>query len=369
MMKCKVLILSGVLLFLSNFLIPGDRDFIKLEKIGVTKPLEKQVFPDLNSITIDQKGNIFAFAGKLNGNDCFIVKYDNDLNFVTTFGRSGKGPGEFTTQYTTAKERISIARNGDVCVVDYNPLKLVFFDNNGIFKDEIHLQRKYSDFIGFTGKIKIVGNNVFIGRKHLKDKNPVGIIFTLTPPEIKTRYPFNEEKISVKEGSTMIMGITDFCYGDNHFIDTDSERIVFGNSQIYKFHVYDKTGRLIIEVEKKGKRLGVFTDKELNVLNVPFEKAKESLPKLYKKGMNELKNRKNVIADIKISGERVFVFPVSEDISVPDKQPVEIYNLKGEIIKKGYLRGLPESIRGDCIFFKERDDEDNPIILKFKMRD
>lgn len=370
MKKNQPLILSAIILLLANVLFPGDPDIIKLEKISATQPLENLVFPDLDSITIDQKGNVFAFAGRTNGKECFIIKFDKNLSFIKTFGRSGLGPGEFKTTYSTIENRISIAPNGDVYVIDYNPLKLVIFDNNGIFKNEIPLMRKYQTSIGSVSNIKIVEDHVFIGRKYLGGQKRAGVIFTLNPPEIIIQYPFNEKRISVKaENGMMMLGATDFCYGDNYFIDTDSGRIVFGNSQVYKFHVYDSAGRLIIEAEKKGARMGTFSDKELGALGELLEDTKKSAPMLFKAFIKQVKQRKNVIADIKIYGERIYVFPVPDDISVPDKYPVEIYNLKGEIIKKGYLRRLPQKIWGDYIFYKERDDEDNPILLKFKMCD
>jgi hypothetical protein len=85
--------------------------------------------------------------------------------------------------------------------------------------------------------------------------------------------------------------------------------------------------------------------------------------------MEQVKNRKNVIADIKLSGQKIYVFPVREDITVDGKYPVEIYNLKGKIIKKGFVEKRPDKIWKNYAFFKERDEEDNPIILKYKIED
>jgi hypothetical protein len=333
----------------------------------VAKVPENIFIPDLGSITVDHKGNVFVFAGRNMSKECSVLKFDKNLDFLKQFGRSGRGPGEFTTYGSLIQDRLTVDTNGDIFVIDYNPLKLVVFDNDGNYKEDIPFQRNYSESIGFIRKIRIVGNGIFIGKKSLGNQPPIGVIFTLDPPGIKVRYPFNEVRIDVRIGNMMIIGVAKYYYGDNHFIETDSEHIIFGNSQIYRFHVYDKVGNKILEIMEKNKIMGSFTDKELKKIRETELKSKGGNTALFKKFMEQVKNRKNVIADIKLSGQKIYVFPVREDITVDGKYPVEIYNLKGKIIKKGFVERPPDKIWKNYAFFRGRDEEDNPIILKYKI--
>jgi hypothetical protein len=353
-----------------------DNQFLELKKTAVSKLPEDLIVPDLKSAEIDTKGNVFAFAGKQNGNECFIIKFDENLNFVKRFGREGKGPGEFSTRFTSPENRLSINTNGDVYVIDYNPgRRLVVFDNEGNHKKDIFIDRNYSNIFGKIHGIKIVGNGTFIALQYRGELPTQAIIFNLNPPKIKLQYPFIEKRIYDNYISSY--------YGENCIIDTDTNHIVFGNSQICKFHVYDKNGDLKLEVEDKDRTIGSFDDKELDYIIDNHFRPKGGYSSLinniltrlnadksrFNKIIADIKKSKNVIVDIKISGSSIYVFPVREDITIEKKFPVEIYNLKGKLVKKGYLRKNPCKIWKSYVFFYERDEEDNPLILKYKLLD
>ncbi len=356
----------------------GGNHFFKLEEMAVSDLPGELIVPDLKSVSVDQKGNVFAFAGRTGEKECFIVKFDENLKFSKRFGRDGKGPGEFTTNYSPVENRLSIDDNGDVYIVDYNPCKLVVYDNEGNYKKDIPITNKYSDFLGNIYQVKVVGSGVFIALQSKGEFPPHALLFSLEPFGIKVRYPFIEKRIS--SGG---MGFTSPYYGENCIIDADSHHIVFGNSQIYKFQVYDRNGNLKVEVKDESKFMGSFNEKELGEIknnfldpqsaNTPFYKVILTQMRANKAKFNdlltEIKNGKNLIVDIKISGERLYLFTVNDDITTTDKWPVEVYNIKGERIIKGYFKKIPAKIWKNFVFFYDRDEEDNPIILKYKVTD
>lgn len=348
----------------------NSTEFIELEKVAESKVPETLVLPDLGSITVDAQGNVFAFAGKLNGNECFVVKFDPELNYVSRFGREGRGPGEFKVNFSSPEDRLSIdARNGDVYVVDYNPGKLVIFDKNGKHKKDISFQRDFIKQFGYMHQVNMVGPGLFMAERR-KSQNPVeAVIFSLDPSEIKVRFPLDTLRINVHVGTTWVQGITEICYGDNHFLENDSKHVVFGNSQKYKFHVYDSLGNLVLKIEDPERKMSSFRKKELNKLGERFDRTKKRNPELFKKLMKQLKTRKNVIADIKLDGERIYVFPVREDITIGNQFPVEVYNMRGKIIKKGFFKKIPDKIWNYFAFYKEYDDEYNPLIIKYKIKE
>jgi hypothetical protein len=376
-MKLKASIFISILILTFITAYPAKSEFFKLRKAAVSSIPEELVIPDLKSVSIDPKGNIFAFAGKANGKECFIIKFNEHLEYLKHFGRDGKGPAEFTTKASSPRKRISIDTNGDVYVVDYNPRRFVIFDNEGKYKEDILIAKNYSKLIGSIYNIKAVGNGTFIGLQYRDNLPTMGLIFTLSPPEVKVRHSFNEKDIRFN----YISYVTSY-YGENCIIDADSKHIVFGNSQIFRFYVYDMNGNLKMVKEDKNRVMKRFGKKEMKYIirdqftpkvgDSPYRKTYLAQLKadrrLYNKILNAIKRSKNVILDIKISGEKIYVFTVGDDISVEDKCPVEVYNLKGELIKKGYFKEIPARIWKNYAFFYSRDtDTDDPLILKYKI--
>jgi hypothetical protein len=356
-----------------------DPEYIKLEKVAVSSLPEKLVIPDLKSARVDSKGNVFAFAGRHNGQECFIIKFNENLEYLKHFGSYGKGPGEFSTRVHSPKKRISIDRNGDVYVTDSNPGRLVAFNNDGIYKKDIPIAKNYKKFFGSIHNIKAVGNGIFIALQFRNNLPTSALIFTINPPEIKVRYSFNEKDIRFN----YVSYITHY-YGENCIIDTDSKHIVFGNSQIFKFQIYDRDGNLKLKKEDKNRGMKSFTDREMEYIiknefttkvdDSPFRKTylaqlKENRS-MYNKILKAIKNSKNVVSDIKIAGEKIYVFTVADDITIENKYPVEIYNLKGQMKKEVYFRKMPARIWRNYVFFYDRDEEtDDPLILKYKILD
>ncbi|UCH92435.1 MAG: hypothetical protein JSV88_19350 [Candidatus Aminicenantes bacterium] len=373
-------IILKIFLFMLIFLVsidwahPTDNQFIKLNKVAVSSLPEDIIAPDLKSVTIDHKGNVFAFAGKSGGKDCFVVKFDENLKFLKRFGRDGKGPGEFSTRANSPENRLSIDTNGDLYVYDANPRRFVIFDNDGNYKKDIQIARLYSNSLGKITGVKVVRNGVFAALQY-RDKLPFnGILFTLNPLKIIVTYPFVEKKIEV-----FYTQLSSDFYGDRCIVDNDSQHIIFGHSQIYKFKVYDKNGNLKLEVYDKKRVMGSFSESEMKkIINDEYTPKSSfsylrndfiyQLTKdraLFNKILAVIKRSKNVIVDIMISGERIYVFSVCKNITVENKYPVEIYNPKGHMVRHGYFSRIPAKIWGNYVFFYDRNKEDDPLILKY----
>jgi hypothetical protein len=361
-----------VFLLIIIFAIPDLEcgEFIDLQKVAESKIPETLVLPDLGSITVDSKGNVYAFAGRSNGIECFVVKFGPELNYILRFGRDGQGPGEFKVRVSSPENRLSIDEsNGDVYVVDYNPGKLVVFDENGTYKTDIPFERDFIKQFGHMSQVKVVGPGLFMARRRKRPEPVEAVIFSLEPPQIKTRYALDALRIEVNVGSRWIMGTKETYCGDNHFMEADSKHIVFGNSQKYKFHVYDSQGNLVLAVEDPEKTMLSFKNRELKKFGERFASTKKDNPALFKKLMKQIKTRKNVIADIKLDGEYIYVFTVREDITVENQFPVEVYNMEGQILKRGFFEKIPDKIWNNFAFYKEYDAEYNPFIIKYKIKE
>ncbi len=367
----KKIFKSFLIVLIAIFAHPylNGEEIIELEKVAESKIPETLILPDLGSLSVDSKGNVFALAGKSGGKECFVVKFDPELKFVFRFGREGQGPGEFKMTYSSPEDRLSIDEsNGDVYVVDYNPGKLVIFDKGGTHKEDISFQRDFVTQFGHLYQVKVVGPGLFMARRTRRPNPPEAVIFSLEPPQIKVRFPLDALRINVNVGTYWITGIKETYYGDNNFMEADSKHVVFGNSQKYKFHVYDLQGNKVLEVEDSEREMRAFSRKELKKISEDWSETKARNPVIFNKLMKQLKTRKNVIADIKLYGERIYVFTVREDITVENQFPVEVYNMKGEIIKKVFFKKIPDKIWNNFAFYKEYDDEFNPLIVKYRIK-
>lgn len=375
----------GIFLFISILwvalppLYPTERQFLKLEKVAVSSLPEDIIAPDLKSVTVDSQGNVFAFAGRHNSRECFIVKFNKNLDYLKHFGRDGKGPGEFTTRHNSPDGRLSVTPNGDVYVTDSNPQKLVVFDNDGNHKRDIFMARDYKKIFGHVYNIKAVAGDTFIAFQYRKNTPLSALLFTLKPPRILHRHSFDEKDIRFQYTS-----YNSHYYGENGIMDTDTKHIVLGNSQHFKFLVFDSDGHLKLKEEDKKRTGGHFTHNEMTFIKDKFFTPKSGYSasknqrlrqlngnrSLLGKILGKIEKSKNVIADIKISGDRIYVFTVSDDISLRAGWPVEIYSLKGALIQSGYFEEMPAEIWREYAYFYHRDKKtDDPLILKCQLFD
>ena len=70
--------------------LSGEAQIFELQKIAESKIPESIILPDLGSITIDSDGNVYTFAGRTNGNECFIIKIIKFLKFISLDDSFGK---------------------------------------------------------------------------------------------------------------------------------------------------------------------------------------------------------------------------------------------------------------------------------------
>ena len=95
----------------------------RLVKLSADGTFIKQVFPGSAVLAIDTEGNIYIYNKKL-------VKYDNDLNIILSFGKPGFGDQEFDNP-----KNISIDTLGNI-FVSGNKEFIQKFDKNGQFLEK-----------------------------------------------------------------------------------------------------------------------------------------------------------------------------------------------------------------------------------------
>ena len=358
----------------------GNQNQVTLHKVCVSDIPEDIFVPKLGSLAVDQNGDLFAYSGKHGYPECFIIKFDSHLKFIKKFGRYGNGPSEFTTNLSFEHNRIQVDIDGSVYVKDFHPFKLVKFDNDGQFLDEIHIQKRHPKIL--QKNFRLIGKNLYMALKY-KNKNyalpeylpPEGILATFPDSEIIITYPFIADRIFVRTDGTHTLGLTDYYYGDNCFIDSNDEFVLFGNSQIYKFELYNLHGQRIFTVRDRSRKMGRFTNQELEVIfkwNAklamdPYTPTRKNYPKHYADLKDFIKKRKNVIADIRLTTNRIFVFLVPHRIMARTPFPLEVYNLKGDRIASGNIASIPYLMTDSHAYFILENEAGEPAIEKYSI--
>jgi hypothetical protein len=361
---CKWMLILVSVAAVSLTLYASSSEVIELKPAAASTLPEDLILSELKSLTVGPDGSVFAISVK----ECFVVKFSPGLKYQTHFGRCGNGPGEFKTTWMPMENRLSVAENGDVYVYDYNPGRLIVFSNNGTYKKDINLQRNFRDVLkGNFSEVRVVGKGMFAARQNIPPQTINAVLFSLEPPAIKLETPAAEKKVFVKSGDTYVVGIKRSYYGDNYKIVIDSGKAVFADSQKFRFQVYSAGGEKILEISDEKRVMNSFSDREIDKISEEFKHLKDDKPPLFNKLIRQLKDRKNAIADVKFANDKIFIFPVREDITVENKYPVVIYDLKGKIIKKGLVEKIPEVIWGNYAYFLGRNKNDDPVILKHKI--
>lgn len=368
-----------------SFAIAGDIPYIHQKYIATSQVPEDLLIPDLGSVVVDNHGNVFAFAGKNNGNECFVIKWDKNLRFVKKFLGFGSGPAEVTMNQSSPQGRLSLDPfNHDLVIRDINPPKLVLFDNNGNYKKDLYPVRLSTGFMRVTELITL-GNGNYAGfRRNPKTRESEVTFFTLEPTFKEQVIVSFMDKLMVAESKNTYLqyNMSDYC-GPRNLIESDGHFFVVANTQFYFVIVFDCQGHTLWQAGDKEKGVSSFTETEMDfIIKKEFTEGKE-----FSYAHNEqvrwmtedkeafhlllkiIKNNKNPIQNVRMSENRVYVFLVSEDITMNKGIPTVIYDMKGNILKKVYFPRVPDKIWQQYAYYLEYDNEDNPYIKKYQLFD
>jgi len=101
------------------------------ERVNPPKPFEDGRFRQPTDVTWDSAGNIYISDGYVNAR---VAKLSKDGDWLKSWGKKGKGQGEFDLLHTIAAD----AQN-NIYVGDRNNRRIQVFDTDGNFKREIKI--------------------------------------------------------------------------------------------------------------------------------------------------------------------------------------------------------------------------------------
>ncbi len=173
----------------------------------------------------DSKGN-FIVADGTHQNNVWI--FSSDGHFIQNLGRQGQGPGEYSTPL-----KLDLNPEGDIILVDYLGRRLIFYDRNYQYKNQIlvkgrmyrsvHVNHKNEIFM-YEGMVGPMVREVFDTIKKLNNDGETILSFAPIPEEV-FKFLFS-------------------CSNDGMAIDKDNF-IYEMNPLFYRIRKYTSDGQLV----------------------------------------------------------------------------------------------------------------------------
>jgi hypothetical protein len=233
-----------------------DTENFELARIGLT---------DIRCFDVDSKGNIYFLKFKSSTGDN-IIKFDKNGKYITSFGSTGQGPGEFQYPF-----HLEVDKQDHIVVTDQARLKLMIFNGDGRLTKDINITRsglriakvsclengKYITFGQVIGSYR--GEYIQITLR----------LFNAQFEEVKEleRYNFLNIIITNKRKGTYPIWAWSISKG----------AVYTGNEERgYEIWVYDLEGNLIRKIKKEYKSVPVSDEYKKLIM----EKTPENLKKI-----------------------------------------------------------------------------------------
>ncbi len=172
-------------------------------------------------ILIDEEGNIYI----LDNLDCSVSKFDSNGNFISKYGRKGKGPGEFENAFA-----FDVSLNKKIGVVSPNDNKFTIFNKNEVNEFKCKLMPSRIRFFSESEMITFQFMNPL-------DFSPISKINFVKNKT--TEYENIINKASFKGQS---VGMLPFLLGD--LLKYRSEKIIFISEILGYVIIYDNNGQI-----------------------------------------------------------------------------------------------------------------------------
>ncbi|NIO48959.1 MAG: 6-bladed beta-propeller [Candidatus Aminicenantes bacterium] len=265
-----------VLNHLEPYKIKGEPSHLNLDEELIID-FEKEEFTELGmtdvlGFDVDSDGNIYFLISRSTKN--FIFKFDDNGNFLFSFGRKGQGPGELgLSRYFAVNELDQIV------VTDFGRKKLHVFERNGDLIKEISLASNYRR-AGLLRSGKILAMKESFNKGEGRLEFPI-ILCNEDLEEMKMLHP--GKHMPNFTFANKVNGLQ--LYIDYNVWKISRGLIYVGNyGSGYEFLIYDEEGNLLRKIRKEYQKVKVpdqIKEKIFNWLKNNLTQFEQVKTKLY----------------------------------------------------------------------------------------
>ena len=285
-----------------------------------------------------------------------LLRFDKNGHFIRNYFVKGQGPGELTSvnNYVLTEDAIII--------YDGRARRMTWFNYDGeLIKDfKIDLEVLSQDFLLFS-------NNTyyFFSRDHIiTNEKPLVVdqphrLFALTQngKEISELIEFPVKMYMLSSQNRAVWRPISQFFS----IDFNKEYLMVSHTQDYLIKIFDfGTQSVIRKFNREYKR--VETPPEIKERNVIFGNDRKKYPVPEMEFLNDVQN-------LFIFDDKLWVQTSTKE----DKkgQFIDVYNFEGEFVDSFYLtlNGSLVAAHKDCIFVREKDEDELFSIVKYRVLD
>jgi len=283
---------------------------IDFEKLFVIDFENHKKLNYVGELKVDSKSNIFVLDSKKNN----IVKFNSNGLFEKVFVKQGTGPGEVQFTWNMA------ILNDTIIIDDPASKRLLRFDVDGNFIDNIKLKEFYPERFSSVNKEKIIG---FESGQIFKDDKMYSLYnLTLFNKEFESEKNIVEIKNLVDDNFNFLdCQLIYYCVGNNNiYVATNS-------ATDYKIKVFDSKGKLNQIISKSYSSIKYNKSEWDKILN-RYKKNE-----LFSNNKSKFKKAINRMRVDKYGNLWVFPSVLRNDTNISDLM-VDIFNKKGFFLKR-----------------------------------
>ena len=227
--------------------VPTDLRLEEVFRIDTEKEEMAEIgLTDIWRFDVDSEGNIYLLGYTIRENSLF--KFDNDGNFLMSFGRRGQGPGE-----VQRPRFVKVSSDDRIYVLDSGNTKLIIYGKDGGLISEIPVDPSLVE-------VTPLNNEKYLVKQRSIPEDDASEILALDSLLICGK-DFQKESELDTEKIPSIAGITRFRPLFSVFYSLAGNTIFVGNSEKgYEILTYDSEGNVVGKVRKQYQSVKVPQD-------------------------------------------------------------------------------------------------------------
>jgi len=306
------------------------------EELAITEDLagEEVIFSRIRSIDVDASGRIYI----LEYGETRVYIFDEDGNFIQSFGKKGQGPGELNLAIS-----MTITPQKEIAVENYR-IGVNFYSLEGDFIREIKTVKEAPIRVSIDSRGNIFG--IVIDQD---EKNPRYEVRKFDP-QMNRIDSFDSSPLPTVRGQ----GINPFG-GSVVFSLRYDDYVISGSPETYELHVFDPEGELVMKITKDYDPVEI-TKKEKDEVIKELEGMKLSIPKFH-----------NAFSWFITDDEgRIFVstFEKTDD---GEGFYYDIFDRKGKFFAKIPLQTRPYLIKNKKFYTVEEDEQGFQCVKRYRV--